>query len=536
MYNIIFFADISFSYMICRSYGIHRLATELREQGYSVLCVNFTSTMNFEMYEEILDSAIGENTYMVGFSSTWFPYIDTKSAMQNNKRSVSGNPSAWEEYNPTEYPWYFESLPYQFTQVDSAKWIDAIKKRNPKTKVTVGGAKAGQYIRNPKLDNVFIGYSETMMFDYINSISKKGPVRIFNKVIDYDSNAARDTWDFKNSVTRYIDEDIVLPTETLAFEFSRGCVFSCAFCSYPLVGKKGASEYVKYKEIIRSELLENYEKWGITKYYIVDDTFNDTVEKLKVIYEVIQSLPFKPKFWCYARIDLIAAHPEMAQLMLDIGIKEINHGIETFHPEAGKIIKKGNPEKKKLALKMAKEVWGKEVWVNANIIIGLPKEPVQSIRDSVDWYVNEGYKYVEAFGMNMFTFLNKLENDYTNVSAIERDYEKYGYQLDPHPEDPLNWTKNDGTDLTSRVQARELIKELLPLVRSKETAWKNLLHYTVYEPIDPKLSWENLSSIPAEEFDDKISRKIKPQELYKQYVDTYYWPRLFEILKKKKNG
>ncbi|MFY8211405.1 MAG: B12-binding domain-containing radical SAM protein, partial [Candidatus Nanopelagicus sp.] len=495
MYNIILFADTAYSYCIARSYGIQRVATELRNKGYSVLCVNYTSTLNFETYEKILDKAIGPETYAVGFSTTFFPYSDKEVTAGNNRRTVASDPNKSDEYNINDHPWFFESLSHLFTQINPDPWLQAVKKRNPKTKVIIGGTKSAEYINLADVDNVFLGYAETMIIEYMDSISHRGKRIIFNKVIDYDTSAAKDIWDFRSSKTIYTPEDVVLPNDLLGFEFARGCIFSCAFCSFPLIGRKNVNDYLKYKETIYDELMENYTKWGIDRYFIVDDTFNDSLAKLELINEIVKSLPFKPKFWAYARVDLFHSNPRMAELMYEIGVREINFGIETLHPETAKIIKKGNPEIKKKSLKLAREVWGKDVTIICNYIVGLPKETVSSVKSTCQWYIDEGYKYMDELSFNALTILQNFGKQQIYVSEIERNHEKYGYTLSG---DTLgNWTKNDGSDIVSREQCLQLIKENHIDIKAKfgNLVYKNLFYLTTFKDLDPRLNFDGMAAM-----------------------------------------
>lgn len=536
MYNVILFADIAYSFSIARSYGIQRLATDLRNKGYTVLCVNYASTMTFAMYEEILDKAVGSETLMVGFSTTFFPYYDKTLEAGVNRRTVAAEPKKTDkhnEYYPESHPWFFDSMPYLFSQVDTQPWISAVKKRNPKTKFVIGGTKSAEYMHVPNIDNIFIGYAETMVMEYVDSLSGKGKKILFNKIIDYDPTAEKPIWDFRASKTAHTDEDIVLPNDTLGFEFARGCIFSCAFCSFPLIGRKDVSDSLKYKEVIYEELLENYTKWGITKYFIVDDTFNDSVDKLQLIRDVVKELPFQPYFWAYTRVDLFHSKPKMIELMYEIGVREINFGIETFHPETAKIIKKGNPEVKKKSLKLARDVWGKDVRITSNYIVGLPKEPVSSIKETAQWYIDEGHKYLDEISFQALTFVRKFGNQQIFLSDIEKNHEKYGYTL--LDDNRGGWTKNDGSDIIVRDQCLTLIEEILTDIHAAigKSHYKDLFHASTFKELDDRLGFDNLMNMSNEEF-RKIEDTIDTTQLYKRYADELYWPKLFKIIEERR--
>jgi radical SAM superfamily enzyme YgiQ (UPF0313 family) len=112
-----------------------------------------------------------------------------------------------------------------------------------------------------------------------------------------------------------------------------------------LRGKKKL-DYLKSTDSLRKELINNYEKYGITFYAISDDTFNDSKEKLIAIRDMIQTLSFQPYFWCYARLDLISIWPETIDVLYDIGCRVLHLGVETLDRKAGLAIGKGYPKEK----------------------------------------------------------------------------------------------------------------------------------------------------------------------------------------------
>ena len=133
MYDIIFFTDIPSVMEVPsgRGYGAYRLASDLRDKGYSVLTVDFSSALTFEDYKEILDIAMGDNTIAVGFSTTWFPF------RPNVKYSEPQMALKKED-------WLTNGISYQFS-FDPSKFAHYVKKVNRNTKVIVGGAKSYEY-------------------------------------------------------------------------------------------------------------------------------------------------------------------------------------------------------------------------------------------------------------------------------------------------------------------------------------------------------------------------------------------------------
>lgn len=421
-----------------RGYGAHRLASQLRENGFSTLVIDFSDALTFDMWSEICKYAIGDNTQMVGFSSTWLPYRTPFQKTTKNNKEVS-----WVDLDES-----FNFLKDDVVDDNTfsndimhgkvQRWVDVVKNKNPKTKITLGGSKLDFYLDFPA-DNFIDGYAETEIIDYL-----KDTRRIWPKVINHDTAAMSRDWGWTTSSTKYTEFDLMRPGELLTLEISRGCRFKCAFCSFPLIGRKDYAAYTKTEETIYNELMENYEKWGATDYWIGDDTFNDSLEKIEMVLRVTKRLPFKIKFRSYIRLDIIAKQLEQIQILYDLGLKECWIGIETFHPQAAKIIGKGmSEEKRKEALLKIQEVWKNDVAVTAGYIVGLPGEDEEFLRKQGEW-ASQPDCPVNA-GMNFLPLMlkNSKTVSYLPLSELEKNPEKYGYSFNSSAS-PHLWSNNAG--------------------------------------------------------------------------------------------
>ena len=450
MFDVILFTDTVEFAVKSRGYGVHRLASHIRLNNYSCLVIDFSSILTWDLYTAILDKAVGKNTLVVGYSTTWMPFKFPDVGIRSSNPG-EGQGSDTERFN-------INSLVTAFATDNYVPWLDYVKKLNPKTKTMLGGAKIDFYLNAP-VDHVIVGIGETETIDLLNSLSGRTR-RIFNRIIEHDRKAHSNDWDFRTSTTQYTDFDLIQPQETLNLEISRGCKFKCAYCSYPLIGQK-TSDYLKHPDVIRRELLENYERWGTTKYFIVDDTFNDSTEKMQMFADISQSLPFELKFWCYLRADIIAAHPEQIQLLKDAGIQETYFGLETFNPKTAKFIGKGMASNKIIDTMYAcKEAWGARSYIAAGVIIGLPYETQSSIQLAVDFFSRPDcpIDLANTFPLSIIGNHNLVK--YMYMSEIDRNYSKYGYYF-PNPDvNYFSWRKDDDTDINSYEQAESLSNKI----------------------------------------------------------------------------
>jgi radical SAM superfamily enzyme YgiQ (UPF0313 family) len=446
MFDVVLFTDTVEFNVKSRGYGAHRLASHIRANGYSCLVVDFSSIVTWEIYTAILDRAIGPTTLAVGYSTTWMPFKFPDVGVR------SSNPGEGEGLDNDRFN--IASLVTAFAKDDYNQWINYVKHCNPKTKTILGGAKIDFYLNAP-VDHIIVGIGETETIDLLDSLSGKSR-RIFNRIIDHDRKAHSPHWDFKSSTTSYTEYDFIQPQETLNLEISRGCKFKCAYCSYPLIGQK-TSDYLKHPDVIRRELIENYERWGTTKYFIVDDTFNDSTEKMQMFADISQSLPFELKFWAYLRADIIAAHPEQIQLLKDAGLQETYFGLETFNPKTAKFIGKGMASERIVdTLYKCKDVWGSRSYIAAGVIVGLPYETQATIQTAVDFFKRADcpIDLANTFPLSIIGNHNLIK--YMYMSEIDRNYSKYGYYF-PSPEtNYFSWHKDDDTDINSYEQAEKL--------------------------------------------------------------------------------
>jgi hypothetical protein len=357
MTQVIIFADTRG----LRSLGPYRIASEIRQAGFSCQIISFINFFNHEELEKICNKFITSETLLVGFGTTF---------------------------------WYEDLSPYKFI-------IDTICKINPNIKMISGGPNAERFSVkiNRKLDAIFLGQADYIIIKYlqhiVNGNTLPAPTRIREKwvispVPVYELLDITKEWDFNHSQTMYVSEDCISPGEPLVLEVARGCIFKCKFCSFPLTGKKKL-DHIKYAETLYEELIRNYQNHGTHHYILSDDTFNDSLEKLKILKEVFLSLPFKLTFSCYARLDLLNAHKEEIELFEEMGMTGVNFGVESFHDKAAKFIGKGisGETAKNLLYDLKHKYWKNRIKVAIGLIQGIPYETYDSYEKTLNWVLDE---------------------------------------------------------------------------------------------------------------------------------------------------
>jgi hypothetical protein len=354
----------------------------------------------------IIDKFVGEETLVVGSSATFH----------------SG-------YNPYAF---IDSMYFPVArQRQIRKMID---KRNPNTKMIYGGSSIGEeYLRDPfydspmlDVDTLFVGYGDVTMIEYLNDL-KEG-----QQWPTYTDRGSR--LDIQNSTMSYTDEDCVQWGDQLGLETARGCIFKCAFCNFGLIGKEKGT-YERGTNLIVDELRRNWEEHGVFRYWVMDDTFNDTNYKLEAVAEAKEKSGVPLDLTVFLRLDL-QHRLKQTEMIKSCGIKSIYYGIETLNPESAIAIGKGwHPDEQMAFIRDLKENHYKDnIKTFTTFIWGLPDDSKESVYADWDKLLDFEYNKFDHVFMNALMMrdpesykLQTLETDAPTGSAIDTDPGKYGY-------------------------------------------------------------------------------------------------------------
>lgn len=389
-----------------RSIGAYQVASHCRQNGFSCQVIDFTDMFNQQELMSLLDKFVNETTLAIGVSTSFFANETTK------KKFISANRT------------FDNVIPQSIRQT-----IETIKIKFPNIKIFGGGAQSYQIVNDSLFDTIFHGYSEQSVVEYLKELSS-GKKRIWPKqgiaqIID----GAHAHFDIQHMHHSWEKNDCIIPKETLPIEISRGCIFKCKFCAYPLNGKK-KFDYLRDPEFIVDEIQKNYEIFGTTNYFFTDDTFNDSTYKLERLHRAITKLSFQIKFVTYLRLDLIYKHQEQIDLLYEMGLGSGFFGIETLNHQTGKTIGKGmHPNKvKDFLVELHDHKWKKEIPITCSFIIGLPYETEKSVRESHEW--------CKQSPINDVWFPLFIRSDTHFKSEFDVNFSNYGYKLDNNE----NWS------------------------------------------------------------------------------------------------
>lgn len=414
-----------------RNVGPYRLATELDNAGYSTFVFDYVINFTKEEILEVLDKHIGQDTLWVGFSSTffWLP----------NHINPSGNGDILE----IKEMWW--------TQENEVNEIIAHIKNKSPAKILYGGTKSEFFIgKNPLIDYWVSGLADKSIVPLTEYLKTKDesliiPPEVITNVdgsISYLVDSSKYPEPGMHEVrTLWKPEHNIIPREGLPIEFARGCIFKCKFCTYPLLGKKKGT-YLRNAMEIRDDLMRNYDLFGTTDYFISDDTVNDDTDKLISLADAFKTLPFKPRFGGFFRLDLINRWPEQAEILLDMGVVGVFFGIETLHPESAKSIGKGlHPKKVVDRMHWLKDgPWKNRVNIGGGIILGLPHDNITYFEELIEQVATPEFPmdHVQFFPLHLNDQSKTDSKPGLYVSEFNLHPEIYGYEF-PGKNNYMRW-------------------------------------------------------------------------------------------------
>lgn len=444
--DIIFWTGL-YSNAVYRPIGAYQLSHWMRKHGYSCQVIDFMQTMTAEEIVEFTEKFITKDTLCIGLSSTF-----------------------WSEYRKHIKRWVMSNDPP--TAVLAA--MLEIKKRYPDIKFVLGGSQSDVQSENTyKLfDAVITGNGEDSFLDICEEW-RKGNKQIFATSYrggtPYITGSLNRLFDPVKNDHMFEYNDCIVPGESLPIEISRGCIFSCKFCQYPHIGKK-KNDYIRNMDLIKQEIEYNKKTFNSSNYYILDDTFNDSHEKMKEWGGMLKSLDFDIKYTSYLRADLLARNPEQIEIFRDTGMVSAMFGIESFDPEGSRLVGKGwSGKEAKTFLPELMKQWKNDVTFHISMIVGIPPETYKDYRMHQDWCIeNKIPSWIwQILGINT--------QPRTFESEFDRNYTKYGFEL-TNPGVTKEWKTAYMTSAEAAKIATDLNGEKAKHDLQKLTCWVALAY------------------------------------------------------------
>jgi len=445
-----------------RGMGAYQVAWYLREHNYNVQVIDFVFQRSEAEVVDAVSRYVTDETKVIGFG-------------------VLGNT-------------VYDRLLY----LRVASLMFKLKEKFPRLKYVGGGPTANRFdwFLPPKLfDHIIVGHAEDTMLAYCNHVFRNGPAVPFeisargNRLIKESfSVPVEKKFDIQHDRHRWHERDFVQPGESLPIETTRGCIFKCKFCQYPLIGKHKL-DFLRDMELIKEEMIDNYNKFGTTNYYMLDDTFNADKDRVEAFANMAASLPFKIRYATYLRLDLIEAHRQTEDMLKESGLFGAFFGVETFNKEAASLIGKSFSGKKAKDYlpELAHQKWNSEIIIFCGMIAGIPPETVEELWETNQWLKDNN---INGWHWNGLHLSNHHIKEWS--SEFEQNAEQYGFRFTG----PDQWAHGEyHTSQKARQWALDLVKDSISHQRTASWNGIELLNYpsmTTHEILTRRVKDYNL--------------------------------------------
>jgi anaerobic magnesium-protoporphyrin IX monomethyl ester cyclase len=172
---------------------------------------------------------------------------------------------------------------------------------------------------------------------------------------------------------------------------SRGCPFSCIFCSSSrLMGKRYRERSAKsIMEEIR--ILKN--EYGISHIEIIDDMFVLNTKRVKELHDMIKQEDIRIHWSCSSRVDIVSRNPDVLKYLKEAGCHTMYVGAESGTQKSLDRINKGiTLEQTRKAVRLIKRA-GMAVF--ASFVIGIPGETRNDIEKTIKFAIELDPSWVQ---------------------------------------------------------------------------------------------------------------------------------------------
>ncbi|MCD6371797.1 MAG: cobalamin-dependent protein [Candidatus Aenigmarchaeota archaeon] len=378
------------------------------------------------------------------------------------------------------------------TTSSAKRVLEITKEVDPSTTLVVGGShitfKGKEFLENSVANIGVVGEGEETIIDIVENLHKRQKLKrikgiwLKNKKVVF--TGARN---FIEDLDRlcfpslyllpigYYRKPIGEPRKFISMISSRGCPFSCSFCSKPL----GKICRFRSPKNLMEEIFFHLERIGerkIKEIVFYDDIFTFNKKRVIEFCKLLISSGLNIKWKCESRVDLV--DKEMLIWMKKAGCYMIAYGIESGNQKILDYLKKGFSIKQiKDAVKITKKVGIK---ILGYFILGAPGEGIDEIKNTIKFakLLNIDYAQFSILtpypGSEIFSLLKKDE-DFDEVIYFGRILDKKIVNCSNIPTHVLKRMYKKAF-FSFYVRPRSLFREISDFLKTK--AFEKLLYGT----------------------------------------------------------
>lgn len=333
---------------------------------------------------------------------------------------------------------------YMWTEKKAQKLSEGIKKRDQNILRVIGGPSTADIdFKDWQSDEIFIlGEGEEALLEVCEEKLKNpdfnaGEIDLLNAnnvfsqsvdmpdkhVIYTDTNIPRGIPLFSERIEEMKDDK---QKEDFAwYETVRGCAYNCGYCGHKTRNNLGYIDPENVKEEIK-----NIKKQGIKRLFIVDPIIGGTKQKGKNILRMCNEEIPDTKLIVYLRPEML--DDEFVEILSECNLEEMRFGIQTLNPNVPGWVRSNSIPKIQEELS---KLHGKNINWRAELIVGLPGDDMQGLKQSVKTVINDfqpmvlaGYHLTAIKGTRLYQLVEGTEDGkWIKIDENSEVTESYSY-------------------------------------------------------------------------------------------------------------
>lgn len=217
------------------------------------------------------------------------------------------------------------------------------------------------------------------------------------------------------------------PEDFAWYETTRGCAYACGYCGHKTRNNLGDVELDTIQEEIK-----NIGKRGIKRLFIVDPIVGGKPDKGKEVLKLCNSEIPDTRIIAYLRPEML--DDEFVDILKNCNLEEMRFGIQTLNPNVPTWVRSNSI--KRITEELGK-LKGEPVNWRAELIVGLPGDDMEGLRNSMKTVVNEfqptvlaAYHLTAIKGTKLYSLVdgsNRDKSQWLRVNEDSQAVESYSY-------------------------------------------------------------------------------------------------------------
>lgn len=217
------------------------------------------------------------------------------------------------------------------------------------------------------------------------------------------------------------------PEDFAWYETTRGCAYACGYCGHKTRNNLGDVDL----GIIQEEI-NNIGKRGIKRLFIVDPIVGGKPDKGKEVLKLCNLAIPDTRIIAYLRPEML--DDEFVDILKNCNLEEMRFGIQTLNSNVPAWVRSNSI--KRITEELSK-LKGKQVNWRAELIVGLPGDDMEGLRNSMKTVVNEfqptvlaAYHLTAIKGTKLYSLVdgsNKDKSQWLRINENSQAIESHSY-------------------------------------------------------------------------------------------------------------